>query len=339
MFSLKVVTKRKEHKERIHALCEIAQRALIAYPFSPLTFRVEYHGKSKFHLIGEQQKQRFVLTIYYPDSQWGELGTLPAIESLLLWMTALAQDMPGCVPVPITNRIGHVITEVDFDNRIVYCQLLSWVFGRQLWVDKTPLPQRFPSDTVRQLGHLVAYLHQHASQWEMPQGFTRPRWLLDPSRFIDKFRQGVQNGEIATEDFKAIIRATDKMMPLLNAMRPTRQTWGIVHADIHWANCVFSGNEIRLFDFESCGFGYFIRDLAEPLKYTPAASQRQAMVKAYSEIRYLSDNDYQLLFAYLIASRLSSWFQHIGRPEPPSYVTQAAQECQQYISGQPLFTV
>ena len=41
--------------------------------------------------------------------------------------------------------------------------------------------------------------------------------------------------------------------------------FGLIHADLHLENALFDGDAVRVIDFDDCGFGYWLYDLAVPL--------------------------------------------------------------------------
>jgi Ser/Thr protein kinase RdoA (MazF antagonist) len=90
-----------------------------------------------------------------------------AIESELLWLTALVEETPLTVPQPVPNCSGRWVTSLDLNGNLVLCTLLRWVEGNHLESEPTE-PQ------IYQLGQLMAHLHQQASRWSVPAGFSRP---------------------------------------------------------------------------------------------------------------------------------------------------------------------
>jgi len=41
---------------------------------------------------------------------------------------------------------------------------------------------------------------------------------------------------------------------------------GLIHADLHLGNALFWSDEVRVIDFDDCGFGYWLYDIAFALK-------------------------------------------------------------------------
>jgi Ser/Thr protein kinase RdoA (MazF antagonist) len=50
--------------------------------------------------------------------------------------------------------------------------------------------------------------------------------------------------------------------------------YGLIHADLHQGNYLFHGDEVRVIDFDDCGWGHFAHDLAvtvSELEHLPPA--------------------------------------------------------------------
>ena len=69
--------------------------------------------------------------------------------------------------------------------------------------------------------------------------------------------------------------------------------FGLIHADLHLENALFDGDAVRLIDFDDCGFGYWLYDIAVPLwEYRGRADYAAilaALLDGYRERRELPD--------------------------------------------------
>ena len=68
--------------------------------------------------------------------------------------------------------------------------------------------------------------------------------------------------------------------------------YGLIHADLHQGNYLFHGDEVRVIDFDDCGWGHFAYDLAvtvSELEHLPRqATLREALIAGYRSVRPLS---------------------------------------------------
>ena len=67
--------------------------------------------------------------------------------------------------------------------------------------------------------------------------------------------------------------------------------FGLIHADLHLGNVLFWRGEVRVIDFDDCGFGYWLYDIAVALwelRYrTDYEDFRSALIEGYTQHRPL----------------------------------------------------
>ena len=136
---------------------------------------------------------------------------------------------------------------------------------------------------LHQTGVLAARLQEHARQWAKPTDFRRPRQglITEPARAAESY--GVSEGEARAAPTVAgdSERACAELAAVVGeeATRPVRQlcaaindhradlgtgpdVYGLQHGDLHQENYLFRDGRIGVIDFDDCGFGWYIDDLA-----------------------------------------------------------------------------
>jgi phosphotransferase family enzyme len=72
-------------------------------------------------------------------------------------------------------------------------------------------------------------------------------------------------------------------------------SFGLIHADLHLGNALFWGDEVRVIDFDDCGFGYWLYDIAVSLwelRHRNDYEQfRSALIDGYTRHRPLPPGD------------------------------------------------
>jgi Ser/Thr protein kinase RdoA (MazF antagonist) len=284
----------------------LARDALAAYPGDlkdgrltllrheqNVTFRVDGGGT------------RHVLRISRPD-----LHSADTIGSEMAWLAALARETSLRVPSPVTARDGALVVAGTHAGvpEARPCVLLRWLDGRFLNRGLTP-------DHLALIGAALGELQVHAAGWTPPSGFVRPRVdtltttakrvsLVGPTEALGRGPwPSVEDGERATalvrdlvsaadagvvEDAIALVRATTATL----AGRPDAA--GLIHGDLHQENVLFDGPAVGVIDFDDCGWGFFLYDLAVPLSEVtlrPAyPAMRNALLEAYARRRPLPDD-------------------------------------------------
>ena len=183
--------------------------------------------------------------------------TKPEIVSELAWLTAL-QGQPGLsTAVPVVGVQGAV-TEIDGRHIVGFVR----IDGQELQ----------PGDDLARwfapLGEITARLHLHARGWTPPAGFIRKRWdvetILGPRPHWGHWRQatGLDAAGIAVID-----RATCLLSQQLHAFGSGPEVFGLIHSDLRLANLMVGSDGLTVIDFDDCGFGWWIYDLAAALSF------------------------------------------------------------------------
>lgn len=111
----------------------------------------------------------------------------------------------------------------------------------------------------------MAQLHVQADAWTPPPWFVRIRWD-DEAFFGDVMVYGglpaPQCWPLFPDDLRRRFEAVrERMRPLLAADHDV----GLIHADLHLGNAVFERGRVKLIDFDDCGAGPRIYDVAVAL--------------------------------------------------------------------------
>jgi Ser/Thr protein kinase RdoA (MazF antagonist) len=84
--------------------------------------------------------------------------------------------------------------------------------------------------------------------------------------------------------------------------------FGLIHADLHQENYLFHHGEVRAIDFDDCGYGHFLYDIAVALgevghrQDEPAL--RTALLADYRSIRLLPEAHERYLDSFFALRRL-----------------------------------
>ena len=82
------------------------------------------------------------------------------------------------------------------------------------------------------------------------------------------------------------------------------EVFGLIHGDFSFENVLFFGGEARVIDFDDCGRGYFLYDIATLMDYLEwredYARLRTALLDGYREERTLLREHEALLDLFLL---------------------------------------
>lgn len=118
---------------------------------------------------------------------------------------------------------------------------------------------------LTRLGEAMARLHEQADTWTPPAGFVRIRWDHE-SFFGDVMVYGDTPAAGCWDLLPGEVRnrfapVGDRMVDTIAGERDT----GLIHTDLHLGNALFHRGTVRLIDFDDCGTGPRLYDLAVAL--------------------------------------------------------------------------
>lgn len=219
------------------------------------------------------------------------------VASQLAWLQALSAEGLVTVPEPIALPTGEPFAFVA-DRR---CVLLRWIEGESLLVLE-------PVDAASAVGRTIARMHVQARSWSPPAGFTCPTYELQVPA------SGVLPLSEAQLGF--LERAREDVLGAMAAVGRGPDSYGVVHGDLNFRNFVLRDGEACPFDFDEFGLGYFLSDLAEPLRVTCGRDDypelRAALLAGYREEAELSRADEDRLDLFIVGTFLSAlcWAAH-----------------------------
>ena len=141
----------------------------------------------------------------------------------------------------------------------------------------------------------MARLHNHAAQWRLPPGFARIRWDWE-TFFGDTMVYGGINAadvwDLIPGDLRwRFDRVASRMQRVMTQLGDGADQAGLIHADLHLDNALFWRDDVRVIDFDDCGFGYWLYDIAVSLwelrQRDDYKQFRAALVDGYTQHRPL----------------------------------------------------
>lgn len=244
-----------------------AQQAAHAWGLDPARLELAAHRENTVWRA-EGPGGPFALRLHRPGYR-----TEAELESELAWMAALAEGGLN-VPRPIPSQSGRLVEMVGG----VACDLLTWLPGRTLGSQGALDGITDRAGLMRDLGAMLARLHDLSDAWAPPPGFSRPRWdragLLGTAPLWGPFWD---NPDLTAGQRGAMLAARDKADAHLARIEGA-QDFGLIHADAITENVMIHDGRLALIDFDDGGFGFRDFELATVL-------MRQLTAPDYPELR------------------------------------------------------
>jgi Ser/Thr protein kinase RdoA (MazF antagonist) len=281
------------HRSQVVRMRRMAVQALDAYPLAGPELRFIAHGENTTFRVDAKAPDgpgRFLLRLHRPARHGRNIDPAAAVDSELAWLTALRADTSLAVPEPF-RTIGGNLTTVAAATEVPQprvCSVLRWMDGRVH--SAVPRPVH-----LRRLGAVMARLHEHATRWRSPPGFVRIRWDWE-TFFGDTMTYGGLNAaevwDLLPDDLRRRFdRVAARMQHVMTRLGDAADSAGLIHADLHLDNALFWRGDVRVIDFDDCGFGYWLYDLAVALwelRDRPDYEQfRDGLIEGYTQHRPL----------------------------------------------------
>lgn len=225
------------------------------------------------------------------------------LRSQAIWLSYLRESARLPVPEPIPTSDGEFVDSVEEAGESRHFLLLRWIPGEQRRY--TELSQR----EVSYFGSCIAKLHVGAESFSAPEGFVRPRWNW--GAVFDETAPYWSLAEVLLSEYelRAVRSAGERIRDSLNGLGESRKEFGIIHRDMHLGNAVFHEGVLYTIDFDHCGWGYYLDDLAMP--YLDAerfgdrcARTREALLQGYASRRHISEEHLETFVHLHVMNRL-----------------------------------
>lgn len=305
-------------REQLIRLRRLGRTALARYGFEDARLTVQRYEHNTTFRVDARDGPYLLrinrLRVHTPDT----------IGSEMAWLIALRRDTELRVPEPVAARDGSFVV-VACDPGVPeprVCVLLHWLDGR--FVD-----QRLAPAHLRRVGALAGQLQEHATTWTLPSGFLRPRVdTLTNEAKLDSMAPSAttaRNGDrptpedgdravqlveslVSTDDAALFASALEVVWASTRTLAEETGAFGLIHGDLHYENVLFHSGEAQAIDFDDCGWGFHLYDLAVTLCELEGRPRyvelRDALLDAYAQIRRLPEDHAIHLRALFVLRRM-----------------------------------
>ena len=294
---------------RLDRLQQLARAALGRWRLDAAALSLlKYRENAVFKVADPGSGERFVLRVHRPRYR-----TDAELRSELQWTAALIEagiEAPAAVPTPTGELFVVVGHETVPEPR--QCDLLRWVEGEI--IGDIAGGRVASADEVRtshfHAGRLAALIHNHGEHWPRPPGFTRPDMDFDGLIGSRGYLGPYGACRLLAPDEVALLdRARDAIRLALETFGQAPDRYGLTHGDFLPENLLRDGDAVRIIDFDDCGFGWHVMDIATSLMFLlgePCYDDALAgFVGGYRTARALPDEHLEMLPVFLLARAMT----------------------------------
>lgn len=214
--------------------------------------------------------------------------TYNQLKSEIDWLLLLSKtDIPVPVPIKINSRYINLVYGY-------YIIVFNYIDGK--------MPQYNDCSTMYECGKLAAKLHKSPK----PKDIERPVW--SPENMCGKnglWGDWRSNKDLSGEDKEFI---EEVYINTANKIKDYKtDKYGLIHTDLRMTN-LLKGHKYYAIDFDDCGYGYYIQDLAGALSFMEDSNiiedLKNAWYTGYEEILPLSQEDKDMADSFIILRRI-----------------------------------
>lgn len=292
------------------------------------------HSENATYRIDAAGGQRYALRVH-------KLGyhQKAEIENELIWLNAL--QVSGIqVPRPIAGLDGHPVQQAHVrDGKMLNLVLFKWVDGAEPTAD-------VDLSAFMRLGAITARLHRHSQEWQRPADFRRIVWdhrsMVGPQGHWGNWRDAVNLDSSAHGLIEDVLQRVNGE---LSSYGQDEKRYGLIHADLRLANLLVDHEQTHVIDFDDCGFGWYMHDLAAALSFYEHHERLNDWVEhwlaGYAAVTRLSAYDIAMIPTFIIQRRIQllAWTgSHAetlqARSLGVNWAQQSVELCRRYLNNE-----
>ena len=269
----------------------VAHAVLAEYEVPPAEVRAIRLSNNSVYSVSPTASaaERLVLRVHRPNYR-----TTTQVEAELALLERIAVDGRVRAPRPVRTTDGRLVAELRDGSGIRSCDLLTWVEGRVL----RPT-MGLGQSGVTELGRTLGCLHNALAASDQMAAGCLPRWHASVL-FTEEspFRPGPLSKVFDSSQLLLIRDVASRTEEVFRELDKVSGSFGIIHFDFILLNCRMRRRagewDVGVIDFDDCGWGYFLYDLAAIVgnlaDFPGHPRMRDTFLAGYREVRDLPDS-------------------------------------------------
>lgn len=213
---------------------------------------------------------------------------------------------------PIAGDDGqYLYTVKDSKGQIYYGVVFNYLPG-------TPLEEMALSEQTvwfERLGEVTALLHTQTKSWKEALELPRFHWnyetMIGENAIWGDWRRIFASGQPvkSAQGVPDVLNRADRLIcQKLQDYGINRENYGLIHGDLRGANLLIEDDMLKIIDFDDCGFGWYMQDLAASLSFIETEEAVPELIKAwiagYRKQGTLTREDLDMIPTFIMMRRL-----------------------------------
>lgn len=202
-------------------------------------------GSENFVYGYERNDKDFILRITHSSHRNVDL-----IKGELDWINYLVNN-GASVSRPIFSNNKELVEVIEINDS--YYSVVSFEKAKGIRAEKLETTE-WNANLFQRWGQAMGKIHALTKKYKpRNNSIKRPEWYEEDYYNVEKYLPPSQT--IVIEKSCSLIRHLD-------TLPKDKDSYGLIHLDVHLGNFFVYDGEITLFDFDDCAYGWFVMDIA-----------------------------------------------------------------------------
>lgn len=261
------------------------------------------YSENLTYLVKDRKTQnKYVLRLYRmgyhdPEEMLGELK----------WIHQLKKDVDIRIPSVYAGKDGKLIQNIHLgeeNQQEVFVSLFEYIEGHTL----RELTLAEIQNYIEKIGEITAQFHLHALGWEESSTLNRFSWDFESLIGRDARWGKYDTLKVLKKEEKSVCeRAVHLIKKRIEQYGKSKERYGLIHSDLNLNNVIVQGEEIYVIDFDDCGYGWFLYDLATTvLEFfnEELITYIEKWKKGYQKYRHLAVEDEAEIMTFVLLRKI-----------------------------------
>jgi len=234
----------------------LISQAAELYPFNASTIRLisstKYSPNDIYSFIKNNKEYILRISTHNENYLFKTIGEME-------WLAFLHErGIPVSMPLPMKN--GQLVKSLISNTENQYHSVCAFEKAEGEHCDKD-YPDTWNNHVIENWGYVIGSIHRETKDFQV----SDPRFMR--GIFDGNDIDGSDVFEKAFAQIPAINKLWNNLISQLLSLPRTRDTWGLIHNDLHQNNFLVKNNKVHVFDFDDSIYGYFALDIGIALHH------------------------------------------------------------------------
>lgn len=225
--------------------------------------------------------------------------------------------MPGKPPMDSSDGngdVGDMIAKIEKIPDSITLPLFKTLASAYAWYGSVNSKSHMTEEDramYREVGRIMAEIHVQSQHWKKPPFYDRIEWDFDGTfgKWNNFYGATYRSAKWLSEKEIAVLdEVKEEIRERLALYGESREHYGMIHSDLRTANLLKDGATITVLDFDDCGMGFYMYDVAGAvalMEHRPDLMEIvDEILKGYEPVRHLTGADKEEIPTFIMMRRI-----------------------------------